>query len=186
MEKLIVLTSCEVVGLSDVAAGERHDLELWKPLSRRLGKRQHVPQVADLTVDQVPALLRGTLRRPNRGRGRQNAISYRLVHLFTRAAGVGGKFLQVKTIEDFDLCAKPHDCLFRSVSFLSWLKMFFRYRCVNVAESKVPSFSHLYKSSCSCSEQLVFASRQLELLAQGNVWNRYPATINTFCLHTPS
>ena len=114
MEKLVVLTSCEVVALSDVAAGERHDLELWKPLSRRLGKRQHVPQVADLTVDQVSALLRGTLRRPNRGRGRQNAISYRLVHLFTRAAGVGGEFLQVKTIEDFDLCTKPHDCLFRS------------------------------------------------------------------------
>ena len=114
-----ILTSCEVVALPDVATGERHDLELRKSLSRRLGKRQHVPQVADLAVDQVPSLLRGTLRRPNGGRGRQNVISYRLVHLFSCiAAGVGGEFFQIKTIEDFDLCAKPHDYfVFRSVLF---------------------------------------------------------------------
>ena len=65
-KSVLVLTSCEVVALSDVAASERHDLKLGEPLSSRLWERQHVPQVADLTVDQVPALLRGTLRRPNR------------------------------------------------------------------------------------------------------------------------
>ena len=54
------------------------------------------------------------------------------------------------------ICApSPMIAYFVQVSFLSWLKMFFRYRCVNVAQSKVPSFSHLYKSSCSCSEQFL-------------------------------
>ena len=58
------LTFREGVVLANVAAGQRHDLQLRQSLACGLRQRKQVSNLENLDVDEIPTLLRGSFGRP--------------------------------------------------------------------------------------------------------------------------